>query len=253
VAEINTRIRQDSRRRIIGKKVGLTSNAMQIHLGVDQSDFGAPFDDMEFLNAEDVPIRRLIQPKVEAEGAFGVGRGLITQKPAYSEFLACLAYALPALEIVDNAIADWKINLIDTVADNASSGLYVLSDQDQSRVLHPFGASARHLRFRPFRPVHRQVRTALEVAENSATRLADVAVRLSLGKDLCPLPNRLAPVAPPVAACAYRHDGKCARPRVRRCKGKPISASGACHPGIVAAGGSPDEVAACGRSAIRKW
>jgi 2-keto-4-pentenoate hydratase len=58
-----------------------------------------------------------------------VGRDVEGAAPSYSEFLTSLAYALPAIEIVDSAIADWKISLVDTVADNASSGLYVLGDQ----------------------------------------------------------------------------------------------------------------------------
>ena len=129
VAEVNTRVRIDAGRRIIGKKVGLTSKAVQTQLGVDQPDFGMLFDDMEILNAQDAPTSRLIQPKVEAEVAFIVGRDIAGQSPSWSEFLACIAYALPAIEIVDSAITDWKISLVDTVADNASSGLYVLGDQ----------------------------------------------------------------------------------------------------------------------------
>jgi 2-keto-4-pentenoate hydratase len=129
VAEINTRARLEEGRRIIGMKVGLTSRAVQQQLGVDQPDFGMLFDDMEFLNQQELPTQRLIQPKVEAEVAFVVGRDVAGQAPSYGEFLACLAYALPAIEVVDSAIADWKITLVDTVADNASSGLFVLGDQ----------------------------------------------------------------------------------------------------------------------------
>ena len=129
VAEINTRVRLESGRRIVGLKVGLTSRAVQQQLGVDQPDFGILFDDMEFLNGQEVPMARLLQPKVEAEVAFVVGRDIVGAAPTYSEFLGCLSHALPAIEIVDSAIADWKISLADTVADNASSGLYVLGDQ----------------------------------------------------------------------------------------------------------------------------
>lgn len=129
VAEFNTRVRLESGRRITGLKVGLTSKAVQQQLGVDQPDFGVLMDDMEYLNGQDVPMARLLQPKVEAEIAFVVGRDVTGTTPSYAEFLACLAYALPAIEIVDSAIADWKISLVDTVADNASSGLYVLGDQ----------------------------------------------------------------------------------------------------------------------------
>lgn len=129
VAEFNTRAQLESGRRIVGLKVGLTSKAVQQQLGVDQPDFGILFDDMEVLNGEDVPMTRLLQPKVEAEVAFVVGRDVEGSAPTYAEFLTCLSHALPAIEIVDSAIADWKITLVDTVADNASSGLYVLGDQ----------------------------------------------------------------------------------------------------------------------------
>ena len=132
VAEINTKAQLLAGRRIVGKKVGLTSKAVQQQLGVDQPDFGVLFDDMEFLSGQDIPMSRLIQPKVEAEVAFVMGRDLAGEAPSWAEFLACIAYVLPAIEIVDSVIADWKITLVDTVADNASSALFVLGDQPVS-------------------------------------------------------------------------------------------------------------------------
>lgn len=130
VAEINTRARLDEPgRRIVGLKVGLTSRAVQQQLGVDQPDFGVLFDDMEYLDGDEVPMTRLIQPKVEAEVAFVVSRDVPDAAPSFAEFVSALAYALPALEIVDSVIQDWKITLVDTVADNASSALYVLGNQ----------------------------------------------------------------------------------------------------------------------------
>lgn len=129
VSELNRQWKVAQGHRVIGKKIGLTSKAVQTQLGVDQPDFGFLFDDMEYLNGQIVPAARLIQPKTEAEIAFVVQHGLSGRKPSYSEFLSSLDYALPALEIVDSAIADWKITIVDTVADNASSALYVLGDQ----------------------------------------------------------------------------------------------------------------------------
>lgn len=129
VAEENTRDRIAGGRRIVGRKVGLTSAAVQQQLGVDQPDFGMLFDDMEYLTGSEVPTGRLMQPRIEAEVAFVVGHDLPGVVPSYGEFLRCLSTCVPALEIVDSAIADWRITLADTVADNASCGLYVLGDQ----------------------------------------------------------------------------------------------------------------------------
>jgi len=130
IAAINTRARIAQGARAIGKKIGLTSRAVQSQLGVDQPDFGILLDDMEFGNDSEIPTHRLMQPKVEAEIAFVVAHDLPgAHAPSWGEFLACLGTALPAIEIVDSAIADWKITLFDTVADNASSGLYVVGDQ----------------------------------------------------------------------------------------------------------------------------
>lgn len=143
VAELNTRERlREPGRRIVGLKVGLTSKAVQQQLGVAQPDFGVLFDDMEYLDGDAVHMDRLIQPKVEAEVALVVGRDLPVEAPSWSEFLNALAYALPALEIVDSVIQDWKITLVDTVADNASSALYVLGHQPVSLAALDLGSVA---------------------------------------------------------------------------------------------------------------
>jgi 2-keto-4-pentenoate hydratase len=128
VAETNVRDAIASGRRIVGKKIGLTSTAVQQQLGVDQPDFGVLFDDMEYVTRDVLPTHRLIQPKAEAEVAFVVGRDLDDEVVTWGRFLQGIEYALPAIEVVDSAIADWRITLVDTVADNASCGLYVLGD-----------------------------------------------------------------------------------------------------------------------------
>jgi 2-keto-4-pentenoate hydratase len=129
-AAVNTRARLAEGRRLTGRKIGLTAESVQRQLGVDQPDFGVLFDDMELLDRGTVPIERLMQPKIEAEIAFVIARDLkIVEAPSWGEFVSAIAYALPALEIVDSAIADWRIGIVDTVADNASAGLYVLGDQ----------------------------------------------------------------------------------------------------------------------------
>ncbi|EPG74004.1 putative 2-oxopent-4-enoate hydratase [Leptospira fainei serovar Hurstbridge str. BUT 6] len=129
IAKINNIERLKTGVRIVGKKVGLTSKAVQLQLGVDQPDFGTLFSDMEYLDSDEIPMSKLLQPKVEAEVAFVVGRDMTKNIPSYGEFLTSIEYALPALEIVDSAIEKWQISLADTVADNASCGLYVLGNQ----------------------------------------------------------------------------------------------------------------------------
>ena len=129
VAELNTQAALAVGRVISGKKVGLTSKAVQQQLGVDRPDYGVLFTDMEFRDGDELPMSRLIQPKAEGEVAFVVGRNLGDEHLTWGRFLLGLEYALPALEVVDSAIADWKITLVDTVADNASCGVYVLGTE----------------------------------------------------------------------------------------------------------------------------
>ncbi|MFZ3183367.1 MAG: fumarylacetoacetate hydrolase family protein [Pseudomonas sp.] len=129
VQEINTREALSQGRRLVGRKVGLTSKAVQQQLGVDQPDFGMLFADMEVLDGGEIDCRTLIQPKAEGEIAFVLGRDLPRHDTTLAELMSAVDYVLPALEIVDSAIEDWKITLVDTVADNASSALYVLGKQ----------------------------------------------------------------------------------------------------------------------------
>jgi 2-keto-4-pentenoate hydratase len=145
VSAENAAHRIDAGARVVGMKIGLTSKAVQAQLGVDQPDHGVLFDDMELLDGAVVPMERLIQPKIEAEIAFVVGRDLGSGVPSYGEFLGSLAYALPALEIVDSAIRDWKITLVDTVADNASCGLFVLGLQPVAVGQHDLATVAMQL------------------------------------------------------------------------------------------------------------
>ena len=111
--------------RIIGRKIGLTSAAVQRQIGVDRPDFGVLFDDMRYPDGAEIPISRLLQPKAEAEVAFLLERDLLAATDAET-VRAAVALAFPALEIVDSRIADWRIGITDTVADNASSGVFVI-------------------------------------------------------------------------------------------------------------------------------
>lgn len=112
--------------RVIGKKIGLTSKAMQNLLGVHEPDYGHLLEDM--LLPEGEPCRRdeLLLPKVEGEVAFVMERRLQGPGLHVADVLRATAGVMPALEIVDSRIRDWKIKLPDTVADNASSARFVL-------------------------------------------------------------------------------------------------------------------------------
>ncbi|WP_306316985.1 MULTISPECIES: 2-keto-4-pentenoate hydratase [unclassified Streptomyces] len=126
VQELLTARRLEAGGRVTGRKIGLTSPAVQKQLGVDQPDFGVLFDDMSVADGGCVPVGGLLQPKVEAEIAFVLGADLADGPLDDAQIRAAVAHAVPALEIVDSRIADWDITFGDTVADNGSSALYVL-------------------------------------------------------------------------------------------------------------------------------
>jgi 2-keto-4-pentenoate hydratase len=119
------RMRTDNGARVVGRKVGLTSAAVRRQLGVDQPDFGVLFDDMDVSAMVEVPAAWLLQPRIEAEVAFVLGTDL-DGEPSPPRVRAAVAYAVAALEIVDSRITGWDITIADTIADNASSGLFVL-------------------------------------------------------------------------------------------------------------------------------
>ncbi|MCD2118765.1 MULTISPECIES: 2-keto-4-pentenoate hydratase [Rhodococcus] len=115
--------------RIVGRKIGLTSPAVQQQLGVDRPDFGVLFEDMDVTALDEVPSERLLQPKAEAEIAFVLSADLDSDDLDLATVRAAVGHAVAALEIVDSRVAGWDIKITDTVADNASSGLYVLGSQ----------------------------------------------------------------------------------------------------------------------------
>lgn len=111
---------------IVGRKIGLTSKAVQDQMGVDQPDFGVLFDDMAYPDGAVVPIGRLLQPKAEAEVAFVLGADLADGPLDVHQVRAAIDYGVAAIEVCDSRIDGWDIAFADTVADNASSGVYVL-------------------------------------------------------------------------------------------------------------------------------
>jgi 2-keto-4-pentenoate hydratase len=115
--------------RLVGHKIGLTSRAVQQQLGVGQPDFGTLFEDMQVRDLESVPSERLIQPQAEAEIAFVLGSDLVDGPLELEQVRGAVAYATAALEVVDSRIAGWDIKITDTIADNASSGLFLLGEE----------------------------------------------------------------------------------------------------------------------------
>ncbi|MFB5190051.1 2-keto-4-pentenoate hydratase [Alicyclobacillus fastidiosus] len=113
--------------RVVGHKIGLTSKPMQAMLGVDEPDFGHLFASMQYQSGDTVDYP-LIQPRVEPELAFLLQDDLIGPNVSVQDVLRATRYVLPAIEIIDSRIADWRIQLADTIADNASLGCFVLGD-----------------------------------------------------------------------------------------------------------------------------
>lgn len=114
---------------ITGKKIGLTSLAMQNLLNVDQPDYGHLLKSMEVKNGGKVSLSSLFQPKIEGEIAFVLKKDLVGPNVTVEEVLQATDYVVASIEIVDSRVKDWKIKLEDTIADNASCGLYILSEQ----------------------------------------------------------------------------------------------------------------------------
>ena len=115
--------------KVVGKKIGVTSKAVMNMLGVGQPDFGYLLDGMVYNEGESIPMASLIQPKAEGEIAFLMNKDLMGPGLTAADILAATEGVMACFEIVDSRIQDWKIKIQDTVADNASCGVFVLGDK----------------------------------------------------------------------------------------------------------------------------
>jgi 2-keto-4-pentenoate hydratase len=126
VQQATVRLWLSQGRRIVGRKIGLTSKAVQSQLGVDEPDFGVIFEDMVVENGGVVAAGSVKQPRVEAEIAFVLGSDLDRANISAEDVMAATSYVCPALEICGSRIQKWDIKIADTIADNASAGMIVL-------------------------------------------------------------------------------------------------------------------------------
>ncbi len=115
--------------KVIGKKIGVTSKVVMDMLGVYQPDFGYLLDGMVYNEGESIPMDTLIQPKAEGEIAFVLKKDLMGPGVTNADVLAATEGVMACFEIVDSRIENWKIKIQDTVADNASCGVFVLGDR----------------------------------------------------------------------------------------------------------------------------
>ncbi len=125
---LDKRIARDGEK-VVGKKIGVTSKPVQDMLGVFEPDFGFLTDDMTVTDGR-VPMDKLIQPRAEAEIGFRLKSGLKGPGVTPEDVLAATDCIMACFEIVDSRIDDWKIKIEDTVADNASCGVYVLGTDE---------------------------------------------------------------------------------------------------------------------------
>jgi len=126
VQEINTKRLIAEGQQLVGRKIGLTSPSVQAQFGVSEPDFGMLWASGQVAEGDAVPTASLMQPRAEAEIAFVMKAAVTSATPSVDDVAGAIDYAVAAVEIVDSAIADWKITLADTVADNASGAMFQL-------------------------------------------------------------------------------------------------------------------------------
>lgn len=124
------KLRLEKGEKVVGKKIGLTSEVVQNMLGVHQPDFGFLTDKMHYQSGANIVLSEsLIQPKSEGEIAFKLKHDLVGPGITPEDVLAATEKVYACFEIVDSRVGNWEIKIQDTVADNASCGLYVLSNE----------------------------------------------------------------------------------------------------------------------------
>lgn len=122
-------VRRESGARRVGHKIGITSEAVMRWLRVDQPDFGTLVDDMAVPDGGQADFNVLLQPRVEGEIAFVLKHDLRGPGLTAGQVLAAVDFILPCIEIIDSRIRDWQLKAQDTIADNASCGLFVLGSR----------------------------------------------------------------------------------------------------------------------------
>lgn len=129
VQELNIAKRARAGARPVGRKIGMTSTAVQKQLGYYEPNYGTLFADREAADGEQIRQGRLLQPRAEAEIAFVLGHDLNREALTVADVMRGVEYAVCAIEIIDSRIADWDIRAADSIADNASCGMYVLGSR----------------------------------------------------------------------------------------------------------------------------
>ncbi|MGZ3696107.1 MAG: 2-keto-4-pentenoate hydratase [Bdellovibrionota bacterium] len=117
---------------LLGKKIGLTSRAVQKQLGVTEPDYGYLTSDMNIPLGETLSVKRLLQPRAEGEVAFVLKKDLLGPGITAAQVIQATDFILPCIEIIDSRVKDWKIKIQDTIADNASSSHFVLGTEPRS-------------------------------------------------------------------------------------------------------------------------
>lgn len=140
---LNIRRRCENGARVTGHKVGLSSPVMQAMMGVDEPDYGHLLDAMELREDTPVAVAAYCAPRIEVEVGFVLGADLPGEGCTEADVLAATERVVPALELIDSRIADWRISIADTIADNASSAGYAIGEGRDPRELDLKAVEAR--------------------------------------------------------------------------------------------------------------